>query len=210
MEPERACQRTLAPLAIDFRHQFREALFRGGGLRVENGPEFRFQCDTGPMASDRDGTFLQQGHSVFWMALLPFIIRQVWFMRTPFIAAAILVASALGQASAQPKPQAMDPAVLSATGDFDDLNCAARYTLAAFVIKGMDSTAAAYYTERASAAGKRYMDLHPGESEASFATRVTTDAQALQDKLANNSLTPEALVADIKHCDATADSLNVL
>ena len=131
-------------------------------------------------------------------------------MRTPFIALAILVTSALSQASAQPKPQAMDPAVLSATGDYDDLNCAARYTLAALVIKGMDRTASAYYTERATAAGKRYMELHPGESAQSFTSRVTTNAQALQDRLANNSLTPEALVADIKHCDATADTLNVL
>ena len=131
-------------------------------------------------------------------------------MRTLTIAAALLVTSALSQASAQPKPQAMDPAVLSATGDYDDLNCAARYTLAAVVIKGMDRTAAAYYSERASAAGKRYMDLHPGESEEAYTSRVTTDAQALQDKLANNSLSPEALVADIKHCDANADSLNVL
>jgi 4-alpha-glucanotransferase len=99
----------------------------------------------------------------------------------------------------------MDPLVTT-NASYDDLGCAARYTLAAFAIHDLDSTAAAYYAERASAAGKRYLALHPGESEQTYTARVTADAQSLQQRLANNAITPEGLVAEIKRCDQDADS----
>jgi hypothetical protein len=89
---------------------------------------------------------------------------------------------------------------------YDDLSCAARYTLAAFAIHDLDASAASYYAERASAAGKRYLALHPEENQQTYTARVTADAQTLQQRLANNGITPEGLVSEIKHCDQDADS----
>ena len=122
----------------------------------------------------------------------------------PLLVAAV-VASGVTQSSAQPKMQSMDPLVTTNVA-YDDLSCAARYTLAAFAIHHLDLTAAAYYAERASAAGKRYLAMHPGETEQTYTARVTADAQSLQQRLANNGITPEGLVSEIKHCDQDADS----
>jgi hypothetical protein len=126
----------------------------------------------------------------------------------PLIAASIL-ALGLTEAGAQPKMQNMDSAVSAGAADYDDLNCAARYTLAAFVIQNLDGTAAAYYAQRASDAGKRYMALHPGETEQTYTARVTTNAQNIQTRLATNAITPEGLVAEIKHCDQDSDTRSV-
>jgi hypothetical protein len=123
----------------------------------------------------------------------------------PLIAAGVL-ACGLTQATAQPKMRSMDPGIATTNVAYDDLNCAARYTLAAFVIQQLDSGAAAYYAERASDAGKRYLALHPGETEQSYSSRVVANAQDIQAKLASNTMTPEGLVAEIKHCDQDADS----
>lgn len=126
-------------------------------------------------------------------------------MRTTLLFAAALVTCSLNQATAQPTMRSMDPLVTT-NASYDDLNCAARYTLAAFAIHDLDSTAAAYYAERASAAGQRYLALHPGESEQGYVARVTANAQSLQQRLTTNAITPESLVAEIKHCDQDADS----
>jgi hypothetical protein len=106
--------------------------------------------------------------------------------------------------------QSMDPAIQTTNAGYDDLSCAARYTLAAFVIHGIDSNAAEYYASRAAAAGQRYMEMHPGESEQSYASRVAAGAQDIQQRLSTKALTPEALVEEIKHCDKDSDSLTVL
>jgi hypothetical protein len=127
-------------------------------------------------------------------------------MRAFSLVSALIVACGVTQATAQPKMRNMDPALETTNTAFDDLNCAARYTLAAFVIHDLDQTAASYYAERASAAGKRYMALHPAETEQSYASRVAANAQSLQQRLSTNAITPEALVADIKHCDQDSDS----
>jgi hypothetical protein len=127
-------------------------------------------------------------------------------MRAIPLFAAAIVTLGLTEAAAQPKMNVMDPAVAVGTADFDDLNCAARYTLAAFVIQNLDVTAAAYYAQRATDSGKRYMALHPGESEQSYTARVTANAQGIQARLATNAITPEGLVAEIKHCDADSDT----
>lgn len=127
----------------------------------------------------------------------------------PLIAAAI-VTLGLSQATAQPKMRDMDPALLTTNAGYDDLSCASRYTLAAFVIHDLDANAATYYAQQASEAGKRYLALHPGESEQSYSSRVTAGAQTLQEKLASNSMTPETLVSEIKHCDQGSTSLSVL
>jgi hypothetical protein len=121
----------------------------------------------------------------------------------------IIAALAIGVAAAyaQPRVPSVTPATASQAGD--DLSCAARYTLAAFVIRNLDGNASDYYAARASAAGKRYLALHPGESEESYASRVATNAQVLQDRLSSKALTPEALVEEIKTCDQNADSLIV-
>ncbi|HEY1960823.1 MAG TPA: hypothetical protein VGG69_00275 [Rhizomicrobium sp.] len=100
----------------------------------------------------------------------------------------------------------MDPGIATTNASYDDLNCAARYTLAAFVIQQLDTTAAAYYAERASDAGKRYLALHPGETQQTYSSRVVANAQDIQARLASNSISPESLVAEIKHCDQDADT----
>ena|SRR5690348_4383615 len=123
----------------------------------------------------------------------------------PLIAAAALAAG-LTQATAQPKMRAMDPGIATTNAAYDDLNCAARYTLAAFVIQQLDTTAAAYYAERASDAGKRYLAMHPGETEQTYSKQVVASAQDIQARLANNAITPESLVSEIKHCDQDADT----
>jgi hypothetical protein len=118
-----------------------------------------------------------------------------------------IVALGLSQASAQPEMRNMDPAVAtSANASYDDLNCAARYTLAAFVIQDLDASAAAYYSERASDAGKRYLALHPSENEQTYSAQVTANAQNIQSRLATNAITPEGLVSEIKQCDQASDS----
>jgi len=124
-------------------------------------------------------------------------------------AAPILIALTIGiaAASAQPRPPALTPATNTAA--FDDLSCAARYTLAAFVIRNLDGNASDYYAARASAAGKRYLAMHPGESQDSYASRVATNTELLQERLSSKALTPEALVGEIKSCDQNADSLTV-
>jgi hypothetical protein len=126
-------------------------------------------------------------------------------MRATLLFAAALVSLGLSQATAQPAMQNMDPLITTKVS-YDDLNCAARYTLAAFAIHELDSTAAAYYADRASAAGQRYMALHPGESQQSYVARVTANAQGLQQRLTTNAITPESLVADIKRCDQDSDT----
>ncbi|HEY4112578.1 MAG TPA: hypothetical protein VGM17_00825 [Rhizomicrobium sp.] len=131
-------------------------------------------------------------------------------MRLAPIVTALLLSSVVSGASAQPTAKSLDPALIVTNTSYDDLNCAARYTLAAVVIRGLDSTAATYYSERAEEAGKRYLQMHPGESIQSYANRVQQGAQALQERLDNNALTPEGLVADIKHCDSNSDSLIVM
>ena len=95
---------------------------------------------------------------------------------------------------------------MMASAGYDDLSCAARYALAAFVIQDMDANAAGYYSQRASAAGQRYLATHPGESEASYTSRVTANAQNLQDRLSTNAISPESLVSEIKQCDQAADT----
>jgi hypothetical protein len=127
-------------------------------------------------------------------------------MRAIPLVSALVVACAVSQATAQPKMRNMDPGVETTNAAFDDLNCAARYTLAAFVIHDLDQTAAAYYAERASAAGKRYLALHPAETEQTYTSRVTANAQTLQQRLSTNAITPEALVAEIKRCDQDSNS----
>ena len=92
----------------------------------------------------------------------------------PLVAAAI-VTLGLSQATAQPKMRDMDSALVTTTASYDDLNCAARYTLAAFVIHDLDANAATYYVQQASEAGKRYLALHPGESQQSYSSRVTAE-----------------------------------
>ncbi|MBV9569951.1 MAG: hypothetical protein JO056_01760 [Alphaproteobacteria bacterium] len=109
-------------------------------------------------------------------------------------------------ATAQP---AANRASLQHVAAYDDLTCAARYTLAAFAIQDLDASASAYYVGRAQDAGKRYLALHPGESEQSYTARVTADARSLQSRLVNNGLTPEGLIAEIKSCDEAADTRNV-
>ncbi|HEX5244802.1 MAG TPA: hypothetical protein VFW23_16175 [Tepidisphaeraceae bacterium] len=126
----------------------------------------------------------------------------------PLFAAAIMTLG-LTEAGAQPKMNATEPAITANVPAYDDLNCAARYTLAAFVIQTLDGSAAAYYAQRATDAGKRYLALHPGESEQSYNTRVTTNAQDIQARLATNAITPEGLVAEIKHCDQDSDTRTV-
>src|SRR5581483_5552002 len=106
---------------------------------------------------------------------------------------AAVVALGLNQASAQPRLQNIAATMAANASSYDDLGCAARYTLAAFVIHDLDATAAGYYAAQASEAGKRYMAMHPGESEQSYMARVTADAQNLQQRLATNGITPEAL-----------------
>ncbi len=123
---------------------------------------------------------------------------------------ALLGSTVLSQAVAQPRPESMDPGIAMTNATFDDLSCAARYTLAAFVIHDLDANAAEYYAQRAAAAGKRYLDMHPGESEQSYTNRVTVSAQTIQQQLSTRSLTPEALVEQIKRCDKDAESLTVL
>ena len=78
------------------------------------------------------------------------------------------------------------------------------------MIHSIDSNAAEYYAQRAAAAGHRYMETHPGESEQSYASRVAAGAQDIQQRLSTKALTPEALVDEIKHCDKDSDSLTVL
>jgi hypothetical protein len=127
----------------------------------------------------------------------------------PLIAVATL-AFGITQVTAQPKMRSMDPGIATTNVAYDDLNCAARYTLAAFVIQQLDTSAAAYYAGRASDAGKRYLALHPGETEQTYSNRVVANAQDIQAKLASNSITPESLVAEIKRCDQDADSRVVM
>ena len=117
-------------------------------------------------------------------------------MRATLLFAAAVVTLGLNQATAQPAMRGMVPLVTTNIS-FDDLNCAARYTLAAFAIHDLDSMAAAYYAKRASAAGQRYLALHPGESQQSYVARVTANAQGLQQRLTTNAITPESLVADM-------------
>ena len=92
----------------------------------------------------------------------------------------------------------------------DDLICAARYTLAAFAVQNLDTDAAAYYAVRANAAGKRYLQTHPGETERSYEGRVTERARSLQEQLATKTLSAESLVQEIVRCDEKANSLLVL
>ena len=127
-------------------------------------------------------------------------------MRVAPLIAAVAVACGVTQATAQPKMRSMDPGIVTTNVAYDDLNCAARYTLAAFVIQQLDTTAAAYYAQRAADAGQRYLALHPGETQQTYSNRVVASAQDIQAKLANNAITPESLVAEIKHCDQDADS----
>lgn len=129
-------------------------------------------------------------------------------MRAIPLFAAALVATSLTQATAQPTMRTMDSGVLTKIG-YDDLSCAARYTLAAFAVHDLDATAAGYYAEQASAAGQRYLALHPGESQQSYVARVAANAQDLQQRLTTNAITPEGLVADIKRCDQDGGSRNV-
>jgi hypothetical protein len=124
---------------------------------------------------------------------------------TPLIAAALLAIGLVPAVAQTGSSDSRMPVVLANAG-YDDLSCAARYELAAFVIQDMDVNAAGYYTQRASAAGKRYLATHPGESEASYTSRVTANAQNLQARLSTNAITPEGLVSEIKQCDQAADS----
>jgi hypothetical protein len=126
-------------------------------------------------------------------------------MRATLLLAAATVTLSLSQATAQPTMRSMDPLITTNVA-YDDLNCAARYTLAAFAIHDLDLTAAAYYAERASAAGQRYMALHPGETQQAYMAQMTANAQNLQQRLTTNAITPESLVAEIKHCDQDADT----
>lgn len=127
-------------------------------------------------------------------------------MRAAPVILASIAALGLSQASAQPQVKNTDIAVRIASTSYDDLNCAARYTLAAFVIQDLDASAAAYYAARASDAGKRYLALHPTESEQTYSAQVTANAQTIQTRLATNAITPESLVSEIKQCDQAADS----
>lgn len=131
-------------------------------------------------------------------------------MRLAPSVAALVLSSVVSGASAQPAPKSLDPALIVTNASYDDLSCAARYTLAAVVIRGVDATAATYYSERAEQAGKRYLEMHPGQTMQSYSGLVQQNAQALQDRLNNNALTPEGLVADIKHCDSNSESLIVM
>jgi len=131
-------------------------------------------------------------------------------MRTvAFLAAAVVVCGA-SQASAQPKLHTVAATMAQNAASYDDLGCAARYTLAAFVIRDLDSTAAAYYAQQAVDAGKRYLAMHPGENEQSYSSRVVATAQGLQARLATNGITPETLVSEIKSCDQNSGSLSAI
>jgi len=141
------------------------------------------------------------------MNQLPFGSKQ---MRTLSLMTAAVLALGLNQASAQPKLQNIAATMAANAGSYDDLGCAARYTLAAFVIHDLDATAAAYYAQQASEAEKRYLAMHPGETQQSYSSRVTAGAQSLQQRLTNNGITPEALVAEIKSCDQNASSLSAI
>ena len=127
-------------------------------------------------------------------------------MRAAALIVSGLVLAGSGEASAQTD---MSRAGLQHVVAYDDLTCAARYTLAAFAIQGLDASASAYFAGRAADAGKRYLALHPAESEQSYRARVTADAQNLQLRLTNNGLTPEGLVAEIRSCDEASDTRSV-
>jgi hypothetical protein len=131
-------------------------------------------------------------------------------MRSVAFLATAVVACGVSQASAQPKLHTIAATMAENAASYDDLGCAARYTLAAFVIRDLDSSAAAYYAQQAADAGKRYLAMHPGESEQSYSSRVVATAQNLQGRLATNAITPEALVSDIKNCDRNSSSLSVI
>lgn len=121
----------------------------------------------------------------------------------------VIVALAVGVAAAYAQPRVPNATPATASRVSDDLGCAARYTFAAFVIRNLDGNASDYYAARASAAGKRYLALHPGESEQSYATRLAQNAEVLQAELSSKSLTPEALVDEIKSCEQNVDTLIV-
>jgi hypothetical protein len=126
-----------------------------------------------------------------------------------FLTAAVL-AIGVNQACAQPKLRTISATMAENAASYDDLGCAARYTLAAFVIRDLDSNAAGYYAQQAADAGKRYLAMHPGENEQSYSSRVVTSAQNLQARLATNGITPETLVAEIKRCDQNSGSLSAI
>jgi hypothetical protein len=131
-------------------------------------------------------------------------------MRSVAFLAAAVVACGVSQASAQPKLRTIAATMAQNAASYDDLGCAARYTLAAFVIRDLDANAAGYYAQQAVDAGKRYLAMHPGESEQSYSSRVVAGAQNLQARLATNGITPETLVAEIKSCDQNAGSLTAI
>jgi biotin-(acetyl-CoA carboxylase) ligase len=126
-----------------------------------------------------------------------------------FLTAAVL-AIGINQASAQPRLHTIAASMAAHAASYDDLGCAARYTLAAFVIRDLDSSAAGYYAQQAADAGKRYLAMHPGESEQAYSSRVVATEQNLQQRLATNAITPESLVTDIKSCDRNSGSLSVI
>jgi hypothetical protein len=126
-----------------------------------------------------------------------------------FLTAAVL-AIGINQPSAQPKLHTIAANMAENAASYDDLGCAARYALAAFVIRDLDSSAAGYYAQQAADAGKRYLAMHPGENEQSYSSRVVASAQNLQQRLATNAITPESLVSDIKSCDRNSGSLSVI
>jgi hypothetical protein len=131
-------------------------------------------------------------------------------MRTVGFLAAAVVAVGVNQASAQPKLHTIAAVMAEKAASYDDLGCAARYTLAAFVIRDLDANAAGYYAQQAVDAGKRYLAMHPGENEQSYSSRVVASAQGLQARLATNGITPETLVSEIKSCDQNSGSLSVI
>lgn len=128
-------------------------------------------------------------------------------MRLAALAISGTIALFASGALAQPAP--VGASAVRVAGVSDDLTCAAHYTLAAFAMHELDATAAEYYEVRASDAGKRYLALHPGETQQSYTARVSADAQTLQQQLVNNSLTPESLVSAIQSCEQATETRNV-
>ena len=87
-----------------------------------------------------------------------------------------------------------------------DLSCAADYTLAALALQTLDTDAAMYYEQRATAAGKRYLQTHPSETEQTYAAHVIARARNLQEQLTLNTLSPGALADEITQCEKSSES----
>jgi hypothetical protein len=88
----------------------------------------------------------------------------------------------------------------------DDMRCAVGYTLAGFALQSLDAEAASYFAERAATAAKRYLQMHPEETQQSYADQLIAGALNLQERLAINAVSPEHFLSDIRECQEKFDS----